>query len=282
MLSEVFLRNIIMHTLEIQNISLGYKINSLKANGFNEVKTILHDFNLHIQAGELVSLLGASGVGKSSLLRVLAGLNQPLAGSVSLFGEKLTKPHPRVGLVFQSAALLPWLNVRDNVAFGLDFAHQPKISKDEQNQRIESALQEVGLANAANKYPSELSGGMAQRAALARGIVRQPQVLLLDEPFSALDAVIREQMQTMLRQIVQHHNTAALMVTHDIDEALLVSDRIVLVGGNGRIAGTWQPELPFPRTTRLAELQNMRTEIVQTLHSAQQYANQAQTVEFVI
>ncbi|XXQ67272.1 ABC transporter ATP-binding protein [Neisseriaceae bacterium B1] len=264
-----------MHTLEIQNISLGYQQNGA-------LKTILHDFNLNIQAGELVSLLGASGVGKSSLLRVLAGLNKPLSGQVKLFGESLTKPHPRVGFMFQSAALLPWLNVRENVAFGLDFKHQPKISKDEQNQRIGAALQEVGLAHAANKFPSELSGGMAQRAALARGIVRQPQVLLLDEPFSALDAVIREQMQTMLRQIVQHHNTAAMMVTHDIDEALLVSDKIVLVGNNGRIAGMWQPKIPFPRTIRLQELSALHNEIMQTLYSAQQYAEQAKTVEFVI
>lgn len=138
------------------------------------------------------------------------------------------------------------------------------------------------MADAADKFPSELSGGMAQRAALARGIVRQPQVLLLDEPFSALDAVIREQMQTMLREIVQHHNSAAVMVTHDIDEALLVSDRIVLVGQGGRIAGTWQPDIPFPRAARLAELNQIRGEIMQSLHSAQHYSEQVKTVEFVI
>lgn len=265
-----------MHALEIDNISLGYQ----QADG--STKTILHDFNLSVQSGELVSLLGASGVGKSSLLRVLAGLNKALSGQVRLFGEPLTKPHPRVSFVFQSAALLPWLNVRDNVAFGLDFKRQPHISKVEQNQRIDDALAEVGLANAASKYPSELSGGMAQRAALARGIVRQPQVLLLDEPFSALDAVIREQMQVMLRQVVQHHQTAAIMVTHDIDEALLVSDRIVLVGAGGRVAGIWQPDVPFPRTERLADLAQIRAEIVQSLYAAQHHAQQVKTVEFVI
>ena len=263
------------HALEIDRVSLGYPQGGA-------VKTVLHDFDLAVRSGELVSLLGASGVGKSSLLRVLAGLKQALSGQVRLFGEPFSRPHPRVGLVFQSAALLPWLNVRDNVAFGLDFKRQPLLGEAERKRRVNDALEEVGLAHAAQKYPSELSGGMAQRAALARAVARQPQVLLLDEPFSALDAVIREQMQTMLREIVQRHNTAAVMVTHDIDEALLVSDRIVLVGAGGRKAGEWQPETPFPRRGRLHDLSRLRGEIMQSLYHAQQDTQQAATVEFVI
>lgn len=163
-------------SLSITNLSLGYRKNQ-------QTKTILHDVTFNVESGTLTSILGPSGVGKSSLLRVISGLDKPLSGKVALFGEKINQPHPDVGFVFQSATLLPWLSVRNNVAFGLDFQCRLPLSKADIQHRVESALEEVGLREAIDLMPHELSGGMAQRVNLARALARQPKVILLDEPF---------------------------------------------------------------------------------------------------
>ena len=199
--------------------------------------------DLAVRPREIVALLGGSGCGKSTLLRVLAGLESPAAGSVSFLGQALTSPHPRAALVFQQASLLPWLDVRGNVGFGLDFKHQPALSKSERALRIAQAIEAVGLSAHARSFPCSLSGGMAQRVALARAMAREPALLFADEPFSALDAITRAEMQTLLVRLVHQWQAAVLLVTHDIDEALFLADRILVMSPR---PGRFIDELPVP------------------------------------
>ena len=156
----------------------------------------LHDFTLSVGGGEAVAVIGGSGCGKSTLLRLIAGLERPTGGEVQVDGVVIAEPHPAVGLVFQEPRLLPWLTVADNVGFGLE-----GVDHAERRERVEQALRSVGLAEQAGKWPREMSGGMAQRIALARALVTRPSVLLLDEPFSALDALTRAGLQDHLVEL---------------------------------------------------------------------------------
>ncbi len=232
-------------------------------------KTVVDDISLTIDRREIVCLLGGSGCGKSTLLRGLAGLSPTQAGQVSFLGEPLLEPHPRAALVFQQPSLLPWLNVEGNVGFGLDFARQPAIARDARKQRVVEAIEAVGLAARAHAYPAQLSGGQAQRVALARALARQPELLFADEPFSALDAITRAEMQTLLVDLVHRWHTAALLVTHDIDEAILVADRILLMAGQpgqpGKLVREWKVDLPRPRHEHAEGVVGLRLDIIKAL-----------------
>lgn len=251
--------------LNATNISISYQ------RPDKTTKTVLHDFSLRLMRGDVIAILGPSGVGKSSLLRILAGLQQAEQGKVSLKDQPLNGPHPRSSFVFQDPCLLPWLNLKENVAFGLNFRHQPDISPAERKNRVNAAIAEVDLNGASDLYPSELSGGMAQRVSLARSLARQPEILLLDEPFSALDEVTRGDMQSLLQRITTRHGTSAVLVTHDIDEALTLADRIILIGGNpGRMIDEWTLTAAHPRDPLSNELSQMRLQILKLLREHRQ------------
>lgn len=205
-----------------------------------EPPPVLEDINLRVHSGEIVVLLGPSGCGKSTLLGLASGLTSWRHGEITLEGTPIHGPDPRLGLVFQQPALLPWLTVRGNVEFGLTLRHSERLSASQRRERILEALQLVGLPIDPETATAHLSGGMAQRVALARVLVRNPSLLLLDEPFSALDAVTRFEMQSLLLRIVKQTGTGILIVTHDVDEAIQLGDRILLMRAQpGAIEREW-------------------------------------------
>lgn len=194
----------------------------------------LDEIDLYITPGEIVCLVGPSGCGKSTLLQIAAGLAEPSAGSVVLDGTAIDGPGPDRGLVFQSYSLYPWRTVASNVAFGLELTGMPK---DEIRRRVDRYLDVMGLTRFANALPRQLSGGMQQRTAIARALATEPEVLLLDEPFGALDAQTRSSMREFLLQVWRETHATILMVTHDVEEAVFLSQRIyVMTPHPGRIA----------------------------------------------
>jgi sulfonate transport system ATP-binding protein len=203
----------------------------------------LDDVSLDIDVGEIVTLVGGSGCGKTTLLRLVSGLEHPTSGTVSVDGEEIFAPHPAIGMVFQEARLLPWLTVAQNIAFGL--AHLPA---SECQDLVEEALLKVGLAGYGTRWPRELSGGQAQRVSILRALVTKPKVLLMDEPFSALDALTRGSLQDHLLALWEAHRPTLLLVTHDVEEAAALADRaIVLQPRPGRVFADIRVELPRPR-----------------------------------
>lgn len=212
----------------------------------NETYTVLEDVNLTVHQGEFICLIGHSGCGKSTLLNMVSGFAKPTYGEVRLQGKTITSPGPDRMVVFQGYALLPWLSVFDNVYLAVNAVY-PKKSKAEKNQIVKEHLAMVGLTEAADKTPPQISGGMKQRVAIARALSIRPELLILDEPFGALDAITKEELQEELLKIWNHSRCTVLMITHDIDEALFLADRLVMMT-NGPAANIGEViKIPFKR-----------------------------------
>ena len=208
--------------------------------------TVLKDVNLTINEGEFICVIGHSGCGKSTLLNMVSGFNTPSDGQVTLRSKPILKPGPDRMVVFQNYALLPWRTVFENVYLAVNAVH-PNKSEVEKNAIVRDHLAMVGLSEAAEKKPPQISGGMKQRAAIARALAIRPEVLILDEPFGALDAITKEELQEELLKIWNDHRCTVLMITHDIDEALFLADRLVMMT-NGPSATIGEIlEIPFER-----------------------------------
>ncbi|RKF49738.1 ABC transporter ATP-binding protein [Paraburkholderia fungorum] len=235
-----------------------------------ETRAVLERVAFDMARGEIVSLVGPSGCGKSTLLRVLAGLDRDFEGEIMLDGHAQRGPSPRLGVIFQEPRLLPWLSVADNIAFSAGPRQGASLPV---KQRVIQLLDEVALAGTGAALPKQLSGGMAQRVALARGLFSQPDLLLLDEPFSAVDAMTRMRLQDLLLTLTRAHGTAALIVTHDLDEALYLSDRVLLLNtsgrhGAGRLVRDIGVAAPHPRDRRDSALASVRNELLDGIGAA--------------
>ena len=205
----------------------------------------LESLSLTVSEGEFLAIIGPSGCGKSTLLRLLSGLERPLAGEVRLRGECLTAPRREIGLVFQRGALMPWRTALDNILLPLEVAHCPRW---EAKERAKALIKLVGLDGFAGAYPHQLSGGMQQRVSLARALIHDPSLLLLDEPFGSLDALTRERMNGELLRIWDQQRTTVVMVTHSITEAVYLADRVLVLSPRpGRVAAEFNIPLARPR-----------------------------------
>jgi NitT/TauT family transport system ATP-binding protein len=245
--------------ITISHVSIGFK------DRRGNTSYAVEDIDLLIEPGQFAALIGPSGCGKSTLLNAVAGFVSPLSGNISVDSVRITKPIPSIGTVFQNFALFPWFTAVGNVEFALK---QLKLPRAERRRRALSALAEVGLAEHAEKYPGQLSGGMKQRVAIARTLVFGPSVLLMDEPFGALDAQTRLSMQGLLLGLWEKRRSSVLFVTHDVNEALILADVVyVMSAGPGQIVRRIDVDTPRPRAVdRLDQaFLNRRAEIIALL-----------------
>ena len=243
--------------------------------GETEEVTALNGVDSTIPAGSFVSLIGPSGCGKTTLLRCIAGLESPTTGEVLVDGAKITKPGSDRGFAFQQANLFPWLTIRDNIAFGLRARHIYKDRKED----VDKFIKLVGLEGFEKSFPHQLSGGMNQRASLARALVGHPKILLLDEPLGALDAFTRMSMQDEIIRLWKEHNTTMVMVTHDVDEAVYLSDYVVVMSPRpAKVEKIIKIDLSHPRARGQDIFLKYRTQILEILN----YAGKIQEAEYAI
>lgn len=230
-----------------------------------KVVEALKDINLEIRRGEFVSIIGSSGCGKTTLLRLIGGLDQPQGGQVLLNDTPITGPDPQRGYVFQQGSLFPWLTVEQNIAAGLKARHVYREQKD----KVPYYIHLIGLDGFEKAYPHQISGGMAQRVAIARALINDPEVLLMDEPMGALDSFTRADLQDKLLEIRAENDATMILVTHDVDEAIYLSDRIVIMTPRpGKISEVLEVQLPHPRDRGGVEFTNLRREILDRFHLA--------------
>lgn len=252
--------------LELTGVGIEFDTNGTKFRA-------LRDINLKLRQGEFVSLIGHSGCGKSTVLNIVAGLYRATEGGVILEGKEVDRPGPDRAVVFQNHSLMPWLTVAENVELAVDHVFRRSMSKQERRDWVDHNLELVNMSHARSKLPSEISGGMKQRVGIARCLAMQPKVLLMDEPFGALDALTRAQLQDSLMEIQAELGNTVIMITHDVDEAVLLSDRIVMMGNGpaATIGSILDITLPRPRDRlELAdnpEFVHMRQQVLSFLYA---------------
>lgn len=253
-----------MSTLEIKNVSKSF----LKTET-NDVTHALEEINLTIKKGEFVSIVGTSGCGKSTILRMIAGLVGPTEGEILFDGEKVTGPSPKRGMVFQKANLFPWLTVEKNLSFSLRM--QGKYKGNE--HKVEHFLEMIGMQDFRKDYPHQLSGGMAQRVALVRTLINEPEILLLDEPLGALDAFTRMNIQDEILNMWKEQGNTVIMVTHDVDEAIYMGTRVLVMEPRpGKVKEDIQIDLEYPRNRSSQKFTEYRNHILEMLDFGQNEA----------
>lgn len=244
--------------LEIKGVNRIYKDED------NHVEALSH-INLSVQKGEFVSIIGSSGCGKTTLLRLIAGLDRPQSGQLLLDGEEIAEPSPRRGYVFQQGSLFQWLTVEQNIASGLKARHVYRENK----HKVAEYISLVGLEGFEKAFPHQISGGMAQRVAIARALINDPELLLLDEPMGALDSFTRADIQDKLLELRKSNQATMILVTHDVDEAIYLSDRIVIMTPRpGKISEIIEVDIPHPRHRGGTEFLAIRKRILEKFHLA--------------